>query len=328
IPAPVFSPAFAPRVALEQFNQTKSEYQKTVAAPGVETAIIPAVESESFKKSLENIKIDYKTAIDYMSIVITPPALLAIGLEFAKLNKNVSFNISEMKKNIITDTESYSKAGQITTAEWGTAISSIGYETAKSFTNNLKEAYVATDKNTVSFANSSSKAMKDLGDSQAKISAAAAEAMVNNYNRGFESIWENFKNIMKAIGEKVSGFFKANWTVPVVSAITATAITAASIFKMTPGNFSFGGAFANGAVLKRPTYGLMGEYAGASSNPEIVTPESLLTEIFRRELGSSGNQGNTDIYLTVQIGDDTITEKVISNVNRQSRINGKNVIKV
>ena len=36
--------------------------------------------------------------------------------------------------------------------------------------------------------------------------------------------------------------------------------------------------FATGGVLKEPTYGLMGEYAGAKSNPEIVSPQSIMKE--------------------------------------------------
>ena len=38
--------------------------------------------------------------------------------------------------------------------------------------------------------------------------------------------------------------------------------------------------FAGGGIIDKPTLGLMGEYPGASSNPEIVTPENKLTEIF------------------------------------------------
>lgn len=37
--------------------------------------------------------------------------------------------------------------------------------------------------------------------------------------------------------------------------------------------------FASGAVLRSPTVGLMAEYAGAASNPEIVTPQNILQEI-------------------------------------------------
>lgn len=36
--------------------------------------------------------------------------------------------------------------------------------------------------------------------------------------------------------------------------------------------------FASGAVLRSPTVGLMAEYAGAASNPEIVTPQNILQE--------------------------------------------------
>ena len=38
--------------------------------------------------------------------------------------------------------------------------------------------------------------------------------------------------------------------------------------------------FANGAIISQPTLGLMGEYAGAYSNPEIVAPQSLMLETF------------------------------------------------
>lgn len=39
-------------------------------------------------------------------------------------------------------------------------------------------------------------------------------------------------------------------------------------------------AFANGGIINQPTLGLMGEYAGAYSNPEIVAPQSLMLETF------------------------------------------------
>lgn len=39
-------------------------------------------------------------------------------------------------------------------------------------------------------------------------------------------------------------------------------------------------AFAKGGVVDRPTLALVGEYAGASNNPEIITPENKLTNVF------------------------------------------------
>ena len=41
--------------------------------------------------------------------------------------------------------------------------------------------------------------------------------------------------------------------------------------------------FAKGTVAYGPTLGLFGEYPGASSNPEIVTPENKMREIIREE---------------------------------------------
>lgn len=38
--------------------------------------------------------------------------------------------------------------------------------------------------------------------------------------------------------------------------------------------------FAGGGIISQPTLGLMGEYAGAYSNPEIVAPQSLMLETF------------------------------------------------
>lgn len=52
--------------------------------------------------------------------------------------------------------------------------------------------------------------------------------------------------------------------------------------------------FADGGVITQPTYGLMGEYAGASRNPEIVTPERLMRTIFREEAGAG--MGDIRVY--------------------------------
>lgn len=46
--------------------------------------------------------------------------------------------------------------------------------------------------------------------------------------------------------------------------------------------------FANGGIISGPTLGLMGEYPGASSNPEVVAPLDKLKDIM-----GNGNQGGT-----------------------------------
>lgn len=75
--------------------------------------------------------------------------------------------------------------------------------------------------------------------------------------------------------------------------------------------------FANGGVITKPTIGLMGEYSGASSNPEIVTPENLLRNIVGESnedlattMISMGRQiiaAIEDNATEVKIGDDVIS---------------------
>lgn len=57
---------------------------------------------------------------------------------------------------------------------------------------------------------------------------------------------------------------------------------------------------AQGGVITRPTFAMLGEYPGASTNPEIAAPESKLRSIFRSE---SGGTGSMELYATIR-GDD------------------------
>lgn len=87
--------------------------------------------------------------------------------------------------------------------------------------------------------------------------------------------------------------------------------------------------FAKGGVIDEPTLGLMGEYPGANSNPEIVTPENKLTEIFENSNGDIVNvlvQGFRQIIqaidekdTTVKISDTTIA-KSAARGNNQYRL--------
>lgn len=69
-------------------------------------------------------------------------------------------------------------------------------------------------------------------------------------------------------------------------------------------NQLFGTKFASGTVAYGPTYGQFGEYAGASTNPEIVSPRSLMKETMMEAFGeilpsmqNNNNQGDSSFYL-------------------------------
>lgn len=64
--------------------------------------------------------------------------------------------------------------------------------------------------------------------------------------------------------------------------------------------------FAKGGVITQPTFGLMGEYPGARTNPEIVTPERLMRSVFRDEMGG-GNR--VEVYGVIRGADIEISNR-------------------
>lgn len=63
-------------------------------------------------------------------------------------------------------------------------------------------------------------------------------------------------------------------------------------------------AFANGGIISGPTLGLMGEYAGAKSDPEVVAPLSKLKNLLGEtdEAGNITSKGNFNVEVNQSIG--------------------------
>lgn len=80
---------------------------------------------------------------------------------------------------------------------------------------------------------------------------------------------------------------KSQAGIPVVGPMLALASVASIIAALT--NIPTPTAFANGGVVSGPTYALVGEYAGASNNPEVIAPLSKLREYITP--ASSNHQG-------------------------------------
>lgn len=90
---------------------------------------------------------------------------------------------------------------------------------------------------------------------------------------------------------------------------------------------------AKGGVITSPTMAMVGEYAGAKQNPEIVTPQSLLEETI-----NTSNKSMIDamyqmckqmitaiegIDMEVSIGDDTIAKSAKRGSDKYKRVTGK-----
>ena len=166
---------------------------------------------------------------------------------------------------------------------------------------------------------------------------SAAKGLFDNIVSGLSAAWSQFVGFMKGIGEKISGWWNANksWAAPLAGAaiagitIGAIVLSGGSALAAAPALAAIP-ALANGGVLTSPTTVLAGEYPGAKSNPEIVTPQSLMYDTFRDA------QNNDDVVNAIMAGVQQIVRAIEENggdiyveadgtatQNRKNRMYGK-----
>lgn len=80
---------------------------------------------------------------------------------------------------------------------------------------------------------------------------------------------------------------------------------------------------ATGGVAYAPMIAQIGEYAGARTNPEIVTPENLMRQIVREEAGGSKEVVIEELTIITKIGEDTLQRQVIKGVRAEEQAIGK-----
>ena len=145
------------------------------------------------------------------------------------------------------------------------------------------------------------------------------------------AIWNAFKgvfdNIINGVKKAISAVKNLFGFADKDTNITVSADTKTRAKKIGVPTVS---AFANGGVITSPTLGLMGEYAGASNNPEIITPQSLLENILTTKNDDVINANAQfvrqiisaieGIDMEVNIGDETIAKSAQrGNKNYQRR---------
>lgn len=126
--------------------------------------------------------------------------------------------------------------------------------------------------------------------------AANSQAIGNALQGAFMSMMEG-ENPIKALGKMIMDMIKK------LMAAAAAALVLSLILKSI-GIGSLGGtgtgfkdlfgamggiAFANGGIVSSPTLGLVGEYAGARSNPEVIAPLDRLKSIIGERNGGNVN---------------------------------------
>lgn len=137
----------------------------------------------------------------------------------------------------------------------------------------------------------------DFGQIGATIAQTFGQALVSGGN-----VFQNLgKTILSIIGDLIiqmgtvavaASNLAKTFAIPVVGAAAGiAAIALGTVIKGIASKMQSGGvtAFANGGIVSAPTLGLMGEYPGARSNPEVIAPLDKLKSMI------GGGQTNVNI---------------------------------
>lgn len=145
----------------------------------------------------------------------------------------------------------------------------------------ITDALNQAGENIVQFFNSTLPSTVEWGKGMISNAAETMKGFATSFVQGLSSAWDSFKSFMSATGEAISKTFTPkNVAVAVGAGVALAGIAAIGGWTALPAVATLVGAtaFANGGVLTSPTVGLIGEYSGASHNPEIVSPQSIMRE--------------------------------------------------
>ena len=151
-----------------------------------------------------------------------------------------------------------------------------------------------------------SKSVETLGEDLAIGLGEALGNALSGQGNPFEDfakvIVGSIANFIKTVGKQLIAYgiaiskFKAAFVNP--AAAVAAGIAMVALGTAVSSQLKAGPsvpAFADGGIVSGPTLGLMGEYPGASSNPEVIAPLDKLKTLMKPEQSSSGFIASTTI---------------------------------
>jgi hypothetical protein len=150
-------------------------------------------------------------------------------------------------------------------------------------------------------------------------SAELGDSLMNTAKQGAESFSEMGSNMLNTIRQVITGFIAKAvagavskaigesvlpFPLNIIAAPTAAAMATTAFNSLVP-------QFADGGMVYGPTMGLMGEYPGARSNPEVIAPLDKLRGILRNDSSPQGGQVEFEIKGDRLVG-------VLNNHNRRT----------
>ena len=172
--------------------------------------------------------------------------------------------------------------------------------------------------------------IKGIGDSIRDINSALTESddlwsAITGTVDGFISLMQGITQVVPQVVQLVTALTavqEANATANAEAAATGAAASVASMPWVGPALAVAAVAsvvaalasmpkFANGGLVYGPTLGLMGEYGGASSNPEVIAPLSKLKGML------AGGSGSSEVKFRIE------GRELVGIMNKQNNIYGR-----
>lgn len=148
----------------------------------------------------------------------------------------------------------------------------------------------------------------------------------------WNGIWSGIKGVINSILGGIEGF--VNGTIKginkLLSGISSVANAVGCLIGLNPISLQISTIslprLAKGGVLTEATTVLAGEYSGAKTNPEIVTPQNIMRDTFEDVLSDFNSGNGQPLHVTIQYLGKEIFDDTIDYINSKTRRTGKNTI--
>lgn len=277
---------------------------------------------QSQNSVLQQIKINLGTWLTGL------PIMFAQGWE--NIKTNVANGTAQTYSNIASWCSATSQAIGITIGNWGQSIYNGLIYTGNAITSWGKGSYNAL----VSWGQGVSQLFADIGNS-----------IISSIGQALSNAWEGIKEVASAAGQKVKDFHK-NYgkQIAITGAVISGALVLGAIALSAPtGGASLAAipalaALADGGVLTTPTPALVGEYQGARTNPEIVTPQNIMRETVSEAnmevvnaiyaIGNQITKAVDDKDIDVYMDADRVTRQVTKRQDAIKRQQGTSLVTI
>lgn len=133
-----------------------------------------------------------------------------------------------------------------------------------------------------------------------------ADKFIKSFAKGIKDAFSGVGNIIGGIAGSIGGLFGGGGRSIQVNGVPA---------------------MASGGVLTSPSLILAGEYSGASTNPEIVSPQSLMYDTVQQALQNNQSYPQ-DMTISINLGGVEVGREIINLINMTQRNSGETLLEV